>query len=333
MSLTKMHVTGMVLGKFLPPHHGHLQLIRFAQGLVDELTVVVGTLAREPIPGALRFEWMRQLCGGARVVHLTDENPQDPAERPDFWQIWRASLLRVLPRPPDYVFASEAYGQRLAETLGATFIPFDPGRQTVPISGTAIREAPLDHWIDLPPPVRAHFLRRVCVFGPESTGKSTLARRLAAHFQTRAVPEYARALLEAQDGRLDEADMPLIARGQAAAEAALARCEHEGVRRVLFCDTDPLTTLVWSARLYGRVAPEVAALAEAHDYDLYLLTAPDVPWVADVVRYLPDDRAGFFARCQAALAGRGRRFVVVEGGWARREATAIAAVQACLAAP
>src|SRR5688572_12742104 len=97
---------GLVLGKFMPPHLGHLHLVEFARSWVAELVVVVGTLAREPIPGELRHRWMKELAPWAKVVHLTDENPQDPSEHPDFWEIWRASLKRVVPEPIDWVFAS-----------------------------------------------------------------------------------------------------------------------------------------------------------------------------------------------------------------------------------
>ena len=79
----------MVLGKFLPPHLGHVYLIEFAREYVDDLSVVVGTLRAEPIPGELRFLWMRELFPDVRVVHLTDENPQHPEEHPEFWRIWQ----------------------------------------------------------------------------------------------------------------------------------------------------------------------------------------------------------------------------------------------------
>ena len=134
---------GLVLGKFLPPHAGHQYLIEFARAWADEVTVVVGTLKRESIPGELRFRWMRELFPSVEVIHLTDENPQDPSEHPDFWAIWKASLLRVLRHPPDVVFASEPYGAPLAKVLGARFVPVDLGREAVHVSGTQCREQPL----------------------------------------------------------------------------------------------------------------------------------------------------------------------------------------------
>src|ERR1700722_14597923 len=98
---------GMLLGKFMPPHNGHVYLAEFASRYVEELAIVVCTLEREPIPGDLRYRWMRELFPQAHVVHLTDDLPQEPKEHPDFWRIWRGALERVLPFKPEYVFASE----------------------------------------------------------------------------------------------------------------------------------------------------------------------------------------------------------------------------------
>jgi NadR type nicotinamide-nucleotide adenylyltransferase len=296
---------GLVLGKFLPPHAGHVYLIESARRQCDELSIVVGTLAREPIAGALRAQWMRALFPDLRVLHLTDENPQDPSEHPRFWDIWRDSLLAILPAPPDVVFTSDAYGARLAEVLGARWVPVDPARAAVPISGTAIRADPLAQWRYLPGPVRAHYARRISVFGPESTGKSTLAATLAAQLHTVCVPEYARAYLEARGGAAPtRADLDAIAVGQAAAEDALApQCNG-----TLICDTDPLLTAVWRTTLFGEPMP-----LPPRRYDLTLLCDVDLPWVPDPVRYLPDDRRGFFDRCASALRAADRRYVVVRG--------------------
>ncbi len=319
-------MTGMLLGKFLPPHLGHVFLGEFAGRYVEHLTIVVCTLAREPIPGELRYRWMRELFPFDNVVHLGDDLPQHPGEHPDFWALWKSALQRVLPCRPDLVFASEDYGVPLAEVLGGRFVPVDRARAAVPTSGSAIRADPLGHWDYLPRCVRPYFVKRVCVFGPESTGKTTLARRLAERFATAWVPEYARTLLEAQGGRLTPADLPHIVRGQAAAEDALAR----NARKVLICDTDPLTTLVWSEVLYGTCDPFVRQQAEKRSYDLYLLLDVDVPWVADVVRYLPQERRAFFERCRAELERRGRRHVHLRGSWDERWVRACEAVERLL---
>jgi NadR type nicotinamide-nucleotide adenylyltransferase len=270
---------------------------------------------------------MRELFPFANVIHLTDELPQDPSEHPQFWTLWRESLQRVLPHPPDYVFASENYGEPLAGVLSAEFIPVDLTRTAVPMSGTAIRTQPMKYWDFLPRCVRPYYLKRVCVFGPESTGKSTLTAQLATRFQTAYVPEYARTLIEFQQGEIRLEDMERIARGQIAAEESLAR----NGRRVLICDTDPLTTTIWSDVLFGTCPPIVQELAQQRTYDLYLLLDVDVPWVNDIVRYRPDERHAFFDHCRAELEKRERKYVVVSGDWAKRFEIAVEAVQKLIA--
>jgi NadR type nicotinamide-nucleotide adenylyltransferase len=338
-------VSALVLGKFLPPHLGHVYLVDFARYFTGGpgVMVVVGTLAAEPIPGALRHRWMQELFPELEVIHLTDENPQAPEEHPDFWRIWRESLERVMPQRPELVFASEQYGWRLAGELGARFVPVDQARRAVPISGTRARSDPgasaellpecVRRWYGLPaaasepPRLARKDLLRVCIFGPESTGKTTLAEALARHYRTIAVPEYARTYLEAQGGQIASADLPFIGRGQLASEDALAwRAE-----RVLFTDTDLLTTRIWSQLLFGVVPTEFEPEIARRRYDLTLLLDPEgVPWVGDPVRYLPDDRRGFFERCADALLEQRRPTLHLTGSLNERLARAITAVDALL---
>ena len=322
-----MKIFGFVLGKFMPPHAGHVHLCEVAGRMCDELFIVVGSLAGEPIPGEQRVAWMRELMPRATVLHLTDELPQQPSEHPEFWQLWREALMRVLGGVrPHLVFSSDAYGERLAAELGSQWIPVDPTRATFPTSGTAIRTAPMQHFSYIPRCVRPYFVRRVSVFGPESTGKSTLAAQLAAALHTICVPEFARTYLEARHGVLEAADMPFIVRGQSALEDSLAR----DADRVLVCDTDPLLTVVWYETLYGPAPDWLRAQAARRRYELTVLCDIDLPWVADPVRYLPDDRAGFFSRCERALRDVNRRYVIVRGSGPDRGQPALAEIRALL---
>ena len=223
------------------------------------------------------------------------------------------------------VVGSDAEDRELADRLNCAFIPVDPQWDLIPVQGKSLRQDPLNHWQWIYPGVRSQFVRRVCIFGPESTGKSTLARNLAEHFNTVSVPEWARTMLESRDNVLREEDLPIFARGHAALEDAMAR----EANRLLFCDTDAITTLIWSEWLYeGRCHPEIRRLADERLYDLYLLTDVDVPWVEDPQRYLPTKRKEFHQRCVEELNKREIAFVEIKGGWDERLATAIAAVEA-----
>src|SRR5207247_4890673 len=95
---------GLVLGKFLPPHRGHQLLIENARAQVDRLTVLVCSLQAEPIPGSLRHRWVQQMYPDLEVVHVTDENPQEPDQHPEFWQIWVDTVRRACPQALDIVF-------------------------------------------------------------------------------------------------------------------------------------------------------------------------------------------------------------------------------------
>lgn len=312
----------MILGKFLPPHAGHQYLVEFGRQFCERLTVLVCSIQREPIPGELRFAWMREMFPDVRVLHVADELPQEPCEHPQFWDLWREKIRQVVGHRINYVFASEPYGERLAAELGATFIPVDIAREMVPICGAAIRQRPWQHWQYLPECVRPYFVKRVCLFGPESTGKSTLARDLAARFDTVYVAEFARGWLDPRQGVCEPEDIPVIARGQAAAEDAMARRAN----RVLFCDTDLLLTTVWSEVLFGDCPAWIREAAQRRQYDLYLLLDIDVPWFDDQQRYLPHRRQEFFDRCRETLETRRRPYVILRGAWEERFTCACEAV-------
>ncbi|QQE10520.1 AAA family ATPase [Planctomycetota bacterium] len=313
----------MILGKFMPPHMGHKYLIDFGRHYVDELTVLVCTRGCEEIDGEKRWRWMNEMFGGAgvKLVHVTDDLPQVPEDDERFWEIWRGVVLEHMPEGTDYVFACEAYGYQLADVLDAKYVPVDRAREMVPVSATMIREDPLRHWEYLPECVRPEYVKRVCLFGPESTGKSTLAAGLAKHFETVCVGEHARPLLDHKEGVCEEVDIPLIAKGQRTSEDALALQAN----RLLICDTDALLTCVWSEKLFGGYSDWLYGFAMEREYDLYLLLDIDVPWVNDGQRYLEEAREDFMVRCVRMLEKAGRPYLKVSGDWGERFEVAVRA--------
>lgn len=308
---------GFVLGRFMPPHVGHVHLIETARRLVDRLTILVCWRPHDPIPGPRRIEWLRGRFPDCDVVG-DDPIPPTPDD-PDYWSLWRGIVRRAHPEPIHRLFAGQAYGQRLAAEVGAReFIlvgprvfpdaasaPIDMDGQTVPV-GPA--------W-------------KICLHGPESTGKSVLAPKLACHFDTIWVPEYGRVHCELNGLELDAAGLTLIADTQRAmTEAALPMCNKR-----LIVDTDALTTAAWSIMLLGQ-APETIPLKP--DADHYLLFDVDVPWADDGTRYFPDDadRGRFMAACEEVLERSGARWTLISGAWDERFDKAVAAIEA-LGAP
>lgn len=133
-------------------------------------------------------------------------------------------------------------------------------------------------------------IKRISITGPESTGKTELARQLANHFQTLWVPEVARNYLARLDRPYVLEDITRIAKEQLDSETRIASTADS----LLFCDTDLLVTKVWSNWKYGKCDPWIEKAVRDHRYDLYLLCNIDIPWEQDPLREHPDKRDELF---------------------------------------
>ena len=157
---------------------------------------------------------------------------------------------------------------------------------------------------------------RILLTGPESTGKTLLARRLAKRYQTSWVPEYARAYLETLGRPYEEEDLLHIARGQVLLEDFQAGFSH----RILLCDTGLLVLKVWSEFKYGRCHPWILEQLYRRPYDLYLLCGTDVPWAYDPQRENPNEREELYAIYKRELELLGVPFTELWGGVEERVA-------------
>jgi NadR type nicotinamide-nucleotide adenylyltransferase len=151
--------------------------------------------------------------------------------------------------------------------------------------------------------------KKITITGPESSGKTTLARQLAEAFDTHWVPEYARAYLGLLDRPYRESDLLEIARGQIAREDEFAEKSGE----LLFCDTSLEVIKIWSDYRYGRCHPWILKQLEKRQPDLYLLCAPDLPWEYDPQRENPNDRDALFDIYRKELTGKKVREIRGEG--------------------
>lgn len=318
---------GFLLGKFMPPHAGHIALIEAARELVDELTVLVCWLPDDPIAGPERLAWMEQLFPDCRIVGHGEVVPQEPDESPDFWPIWRAIIREAHPEPIDYLFAGEAYGTELARQVGGLFVPLG-GRflemHADPLSGltaSKVREDPAETWNLLPAPVQSHYRRTICLHGSESTGKSTLAERFAQEQGALTVGEYGRSHCEVHTGELTREDLLLIGRAQ----QAMIRAAAPWAGPLLIADTDALMTAAWCEMLLGERPDE---LMQADKADLYLLLEPDLPWVEDGTRFFAeaDDRHRFAKIVEQVLVDAGVRFERISGSGSARYEAALEAI-------
>lgn len=349
---------GFVVGKFYPPHRGHRHLIDTARRGCDRLIVMLPHHVSQKIPGELRKAWLEEIHPDCEI-HLVPDELDDDSEQ------WARFTMEYLGRAPDVVFSSEDYGPRFAGFMGCRHVMVDRDRATFPISGTAVRAAPLENLAWVEPCVRAYFVRRVVLIGAESTGKTTLARMLAERYGTVWVEEFGREYWETKIGAgglpgvahptraMDDAlsaDAERAAAARAAPESAAEwtseefrhiaaeqqRRENESARtadRVLLCDTNAFATGTWHERYLGHRDAEVDAIGRRDRVDLYLLAEPDFAFVQDGWRDGESIRDWMHARFEEQLAALPTPVVRLRGPLASRLADATAAIDALLAQP
>ena len=165
---------------------------------------------------------------------------------------------------------------------------------------------------------------KVVLFGPESTGKTTLSEQLARHYHTVWVPEYARDYLQDKWNNerktCEPHDLLPIAAGQMRMENNLTKKATD----ILICDTDLLETKVYSEAYYiGNCDPVLEKYALENTYDLHLLTYIDIPWEADDLRDKPDEREQMFNYFKDTLEKYGKNFITLKGNKKERLQKAI----------
>ncbi len=325
---------GVVIGKFHPFHSGHRHLIETAVGHADEVTVIVVARGSEAAPGELRKRWIEEAFPEVRVLLLDQDavglaNDDSPG--------WAAETIRVLGARPDVCFTSERYGDPWAKEMGCDHFLVDRRRRTVPISGTAIRRDPLANMAFLQGGARGHYVKRVCLLGAESTGKTTLARTLAERYATVWNPEIGHMYSWYRAG--DPSDWSTW-RTEEFVEIANLQNWYEDflagfAERVLFCDTNAWTTGLFHETYLGERSTEVHAAAAGREYDLYILTDPETPFAQDELGIRVDGphRRQMFEAYLAHVQETGTPYVVVSGTHAERMAEATAAVDALLGDP
>lgn len=264
---------GVVVGKFYPFHAGHKYLIETASSQCAKLVIIIPYHQDDDIPGLLRTSWIKATFPEEKYIIIPVD--QDAENLPDTSsQAWAEYTVKLLGRAPDVVFTSELYGNEWSRLMGSQRILVDLERKIIPISGTLIRSNPLEYLQYLDPIVRGFFVKRICILGGESTGKTTLSKALSRALNTIYVPEYGHNYMTFRKEDNDiwrSEEFNIIAHTQAWMEDYLATMAN----KVIIVDTDAYVTSVFHYEYMGTENKELEEFASSRPiYDLYIV--PDI---------------------------------------------------------
>jgi HTH-type transcriptional regulator, transcriptional repressor of NAD biosynthesis genes len=237
---------GLVFGKFMPLHHGHLALINFALQHCDRLFIILCYTENEPIEGAIRNRWLHASFDTNPAITLVSfeydesELPNTSIPSQHVSGLWANTFKKLVP-DVDIVFTSEDYGTYVAEFMSIQHILFDKARSIFPVSASEIRANPFSYWHFIADNAKPWFVKKIALVGSESTGKSVLTERLAKQFDTCFVPEMARDIIE-KTNDCTPSDLYKIA--DLHAKAIIAKLS--AANKLLFVDTDLTITKSYS---------------------------------------------------------------------------------------
>ena len=278
----------LVIGKFYPPTNGHKHLIDTAIAESEKVYIIICEKKTEVPNGTLRLKWINEWYHNNKNVHiqLIEDIYNDDSNS----QLWAKLTIEWLSFIPDCVFTSESYGDNFVKFLGngCKHRLVDINRNTIPISGTQIRNDPLNHLDYLQYNVRSYYVMRIIIVGAESTGKTTLINKLSEMFKVTTIPEYGRIFAENKPQNMNEWVWTTEEFVQIANLQIQAEIQATKNNKFIICDTDAFAASIWHQRYVGTISEEVERIyknySKSVNKQIYLLTTNDVPFVQDGYR-------------------------------------------------
>jgi len=307
-------IKGFITGSFRPFHKGHEALIDYAKEHCDELTILITTLKDEVIPYKYRLKWVLSTYLDDPQITVIADVITEPDITGDALSGWWGNYVFRQFGHFDRVFTSESYGDLFAKSMGAEHWRFNQSRTIVPISATNIRRKPITNWDYLNNFAKDYFVKKIAIVGTESTGKSTLAKQLAEHYNTLYVPdnpsfipEIGRDLVSNAVGAPveDETFVHEIGRdlvpnpkGCTVKDLQIVGVEHAKsiikctrlANKILIIDTDLNITKSYAKYLFGETLRYDPWVEKANEIDLYIYLTKDTPYIDDGTRLPESER-------------------------------------------
>ena len=315
-----------VFGKFLPFHKGHEAMIRFALQHCDSLFVLICVSNKEKISGDIRKNWIEKtFCNLTNLkVQILDYEedilPNTSVSSREVSLIWSEKFKQLFP-DIELLVSSEPYGTYVAEYMNITHLAFDFERKKHPVSATAIRQNLFEYWHFLPDSVKPYFAIKVVILGTESTGKTTLANRLATHFKCSLVNEAGREIVEnSQNFAYEDLEKIAIVHAQSIEKAMI------GKSPLIIIDTDIHTTMSYSTFVFKNPLIVENHIIDTNKAQLYLYLNNDVSFHQDGTRFDVTNRNQLDLSHRKTLLLHDIPLLEISGDWENRFKKAVQAV-------
>ena len=313
---------GLTLGKFAPLHNGHQLLLDTALAEMDEVVIIIYDAPETTfVPLSIRSDWIRKLYPQTKLIEAWD-GPTEVGNTPEIKKKHEDYIINKLKvHGITHFYSSEFYGEHMSVALNAVNRIVDPERKIVTVSGAMIREHPFTYREFVHPIVYKDLITNIAFVGAPSTGKTTIAERLAEEYETVWMPEYGREYWEKNqiNRRLSVEQLVEIAEGHLEREESLLVQANQ----YLFTDTNALTTFMFSKYYHGIVLPRLVELANQtiSHYDLVFLCDTDIPYNDTWDRSGDANRRVFQKQIIADLLIRKIPFITLSGDISSRIAT------------
>lgn len=293
-----MKDVGVFFGKFAPPHRGHLNSIIRASTQVRKLYVVVSHDDNQIkqvcednnikyMGLKLRAKWLSMEFQNLDHIEVLMMDETELPDYPNGWDEWVRLLKDTVPDKIDVVFGGEKGYKKKFEEIAPKieFRIYDCDRTRYPISATKIREQPFKYWNYILGAARLHFSKKILITGGESSGKTSLVKKLAKIYNTSWVEEVGRFYNKKYLG----GDEDYFTREDFGRIAYLHRVEEDkafkSANKIVFVDTDAVVTQMYCEMFVNQKSSMVSSFIDKDRYDYILSLTPEVKWVDDGQRF------------------------------------------------
>ena len=293
----KKYNKALVIGKFMPLHKGHLALIDFATTQAETVSVCVTGHDGEVISSAERAWWVIESYiqnSSINVRNLTydpgklNESSVSDLKSSEEWAEYLKAELEDFSEI-DVIIGSEMYVKYMADYLGIGYIIYDENRENMPISATDIKGDIIRYWDYLSPAAKRSYVQHICICGSESTGKSTVCKRLEEEYGfVTMIPEIGRCLV----GKSELCEVETLKKIFTIHNDLLLAVKNDPPTPIILWDTDNITTLSYLAFLHSvnqEVINEVMGERQAVFADKYFFFEPNIAFHDDGTRFDPTE--------------------------------------------